>query len=181
MSTFLLHYGANERRAMLLEKLGGRKVLQKATDIFYDRQVKDERLHKFFHGTELEILKWHQFNLMGIAFTHVPDNFDVRHLILVRHKRLFDEGLDETYFDIVMGHFEATLTEMNIDQQLIHDALDVVKPLRSIFAEGAEEARQRRRDEQKKRLFLLVSGALLTSIISGMLVASFRRQSSNRK
>ena len=75
MSTAMLHYGANERRHVMLQKLGGKEVLQKATDIFYDRQMNDKMLAKFFFGSDLTILKWHQFNLMGIAFTQVPDNF----------------------------------------------------------------------------------------------------------
>jgi truncated hemoglobin YjbI len=62
MSTALLHYGANERKHHMLEKLGGQTVLAEATDRFYDRQVHDEKLLKFFHGTDLSILKWHQFN-----------------------------------------------------------------------------------------------------------------------
>ena len=62
MSTALLHYGANERKHQMLQKLGGQNVLAEATDKFYNRQVHDERLLRFFHGTDLTILKWHQFN-----------------------------------------------------------------------------------------------------------------------
>lgn len=62
MSTALLHYGANERKHHMLRKLGGKKTLQEATDIFYDRQIEDPRLLKFFKGTDMAILKWHQFN-----------------------------------------------------------------------------------------------------------------------
>ena len=96
MSTEVLNYGAHERKAILLDKLGGRQVLQDALDDFYNRQLDDPRLVSFFRGTDMEILKWHQFNLMGIAFAHVPDNVDLRHLLLVRHKKLFEEqGLSE--------------------------------------------------------------------------------------
>lgn len=62
METALLHSGANERRHMMLEKLGGQEILAEATNKFYEKQVHDERLLKFFHGTDLAILKWHQFN-----------------------------------------------------------------------------------------------------------------------
>lgn len=46
----------------MLEKLGGQEILAEATNKFYEKQVHDERLLKFFHGTDLAILKWHQFN-----------------------------------------------------------------------------------------------------------------------
>ncbi|CAJ1966588.1 unnamed protein product [Cylindrotheca closterium] len=134
----------------MLEKLGGKEVLSKATDTFYNRQINDERLAKFFHGADLMILKWHQFNLMSIAFTEVPESFDVEHLILVRHKQLFDKGLDETYFDRVMGHFSETLKEMKVDQQVIDDACNVVFPLRSIFLQGANEAKERKKQQTRQ-------------------------------
>jgi truncated hemoglobin YjbI len=165
MSTELLHSGANERRHIMLDKLGGKDVLQKATDIFYDRQVHDEKLAKFFHGSDLTILKWHQFNLMGIAFTSVPENFDVEHLILVRHEHLFDQGLDETYFDHTVELFVETLTELEVDPELIVEAKSVIYPLRKYFEEGAELARQRRRNAARKQI--------LGQVVIGTLVAAW--------
>lgn len=153
MSASLLHYGANERKHRMLEKLGGKKVLSEATDKFYNRQINDERLAKFFHGTDLAILKWHQFNLMSIAFTEVPESFDVEHLILVRHKQLFDNGLDETYYDCVMEHFSETLKEMKVDQQVIEDACNVVFPLRAIFVQGANDAKVRKLQQSRQGLW----------------------------
>eukprot|EP00429_Kryptoperidinium_foliaceum_P095289 CAMPEP_0176184312 /NCGR_PEP_ID=MMETSP0121_2-20121125/751_1 /TAXON_ID=160619 /ORGANISM="Kryptoperidinium foliaceum, Strain CCMP 1326" /LENGTH=164 /DNA_ID=CAMNT_0017522685 /DNA_START=82 /DNA_END=573 /DNA_ORIENTATION=- len=152
MSTALLHYGANERKHQMLQKLGGQKVLTEATDRFYDRQINDKRLLKFFHGTDLAILKWHQFNLMSIAFTAVPENFDVRHLILKRHQKLFDEGLDETYFDVVMDHFKSTLTEMKVDPDIIDAAVEVVMHLREYFVQGALEAKERKLQKTQQEL-----------------------------
>jgi hemoglobin len=160
MSTALLHYGSHERKAQMLAKLGGREVLQKATDAFYDKQLHDDRLMKFFRGTDMAILKWHQFNLMSIAFTAVPEEFDVYHLIIDRHKKLFDDGLTEVEFDIVMGHFESTLTEMKLlDESVIEEALSVVRPLRKVFVVGAQMARDRRaaeRARQQRRLWTAV-------------------------
>lgn len=145
----------------MLAKLGGQEVLQKATDQFYDKQLRDDRLMKFFNGTDMAILKWHQFNLMSIAFTHVPKEFDVHHLIIVRHQKLFDDGLTELEFDLVMGHFESTLKEMKqqgvlLDESVIEESLAVVRPLRKVFEEGAQMARNRRAAEnarQQRRLW----------------------------
>jgi hemoglobin len=147
----------------MLAKLGGQEVLQKATDQFYDKQLNDDRLMKFFRGTDMAILKWHQFNLMSIAFTHVPKEFDVYHLIIVRHQKLFDDGLSEYEFDIVMGHFESTLKEMNIlDESVIEEALSVVRPLRKVFIEGAQMARDRRAAETARQQWRLFLTAALT-------------------
>jgi hemoglobin len=165
MSTSLLHYGANERKHVMLEKLGGKKILAEATDEFYNRQINDERLQKFFHGIELAILKWHQFNLMSIAFTEVPDNFDVKHLILVRHKHLFDKGLDETYYDCVMEHFSGTLEDLNVAPDLIEEACKVVFPLRAVFEQGAVEAKERKKGQRRQDI-LTKSTIVLVGILT---------------
>eukprot|EP00934_Nitzschia_sp_Nitz4_P002732 Nitzschia sp. Nitz4//scaffold7_size249615//42773//43126//NITZ4_001147-RA/size249615-exonerate_est2genome-gene-0.126-mRNA-1//-1//CDS//3329558352//2722//frame0 len=114
---------------------------------------------------------------MSIAFTAVPDNFDVRHLILKRHAKLFDQGLDESYFDVVMGHFVATLEEMNVDQSVIDEAVQVISPLREIFIEGAQEAKVRK--EARKRQDILHS----VTVVAGagiMIYAMFRASMKNR-
>jgi truncated hemoglobin YjbI len=179
MSTAMLHYGANERRHIMLQKLGGKEVLQKATDTFYDRQMNDKMLAKFFHGSDLTILKWHQFNLMGIAFTQVPDNFDVEHLILVRHEHLFDRGLDETYFDHTVELFVQTLQELKVDPELIEEAKTVIMPLRKYFEEGAELARQRQLKQAKEEMIgqvVLLSVVALCAISAAKLMKQISRK-----
>lgn len=62
----VLEYGLNERRAILLEKLGGKEVLHQAIDKFYNRQMNDPKLAYFFRNTDVQILKWHQMNFMSV-------------------------------------------------------------------------------------------------------------------
>lgn len=152
----MLHYGANERRAIMLEKLGGQKVLREAIDIFYAKQLADDRLMYFFRGVNVEVIKWHNFNLMSLAFTALPENFDLQALLLTRHKRLFEMGLNEDYFDIVLQHFEDTLVEMNVDDELVKEALEIVSPLRLVFAQGYREAQQRKKRADQTRQAVLV-------------------------
>lgn len=98
---------------------------------------------------KIRILTRHKFSFpnAGIAFTSVPDNFDVEKLILVRHQHLFDRGLDETYFDHTVDLFVQTLQELKVDPELIDEAKAVIMPLRMYFEEGAELARERKRKE----------------------------------
>ena len=180
MSTEVLNYGAHERKAILLDKLGGRQVLQDALDDFYNRQLDDPRLVSFFRGTDMEILKWHQFNLMGIAFAHVPDNVDLRHLLLVRHKKLFEEqGLSERHFDIVLEHFQKTLQDRNLDQELMDEVLNVVRPIRDIFQEGARIAAQKKLHEarQKQMLNRTTGAVVVVGIVAALLLRSKSRAS----
>ena len=158
----------------MLEKLGGKEVLYEATNIFYDRQIHDERLLKFFKGADLSILKWHQFNLMGIAFTAVPENFDVRHLVLNRHRRLFDDGLDASYFDVVMEHFKGTLDDMKVDSALVDEALQVISPLRKVFEQGAAEAQELRQAKARVRLTNQVGFAVAVAAVAGIAISVVR-------
>ncbi len=130
----------------MLEKLGGQDTLRKAVDIFYEKQLSDPALKAFFEGANIQILKWHQFNLMSIAFTAVPEQLDVAALIMAKHQRLFDEGLSEEHFDIVIKHFRDTLRELDVDDSLTEEAVAVVMPLRQFFAQGAADAKIRQQD-----------------------------------
>lgn len=150
----------------MLEKLGGDVRRREAIDKFYKKQMDDPRIMHFFDGTDVEIIKWHQFNLMSIAFTAVPKTFDVETLLLKRHKKLYDMGLNESHFDIVAKHFTDTLEEMKVDPELVEEALAVVTPLREIFREGARQARERREAGQfRGRVTQVVVAAVLAAIV----------------
>jgi hypothetical protein len=72
----VLRSGIAARKDTLLLKLGGKDVLHKAVDTFYDQLVKDPELEFFFRDIpDVSILKWHQFNFMSVAFAPVPENF----------------------------------------------------------------------------------------------------------
>ena len=172
MSTYALHHSALERRRVMLDKLGGDEKRREAIDRFYKKQMEDERLLHFFDGTDVEIIKWHQFNLMSIAFTAVPKTFDVRALLLTRHKALYDAGLNETHFDIVAKHFTDTLEEMKVNPELVKEALEVVMPLREIFKEGARLAKERKeqqefRSRMKKVVLVAVVAAVAIRVVRG--------------
>ena len=68
-------------------------------------------------------------------------------LILVRHEHLFDQGLDETYFDHTVDLFVQTLQELEVHPDVIEESKNVISPLRKYFEEGAQLARERRQKE----------------------------------
>jgi len=173
----ILNDGALERKERLVEKIGGQKVLRDAVDKFYSRLVTDPRLASFFEHANLTILKWHQFNIMSIAFTHVPyDNFDVNELILTKHRWLFEDyGLNETHYDIVLEHFHNTLSELGVGEATIQEAQSTVTPLREVFAQGAKQARQRKQIQRNQRRALLS-----TAIIGIMTLIAIRAVKRNK-
>jgi hemoglobin len=171
MSTYALHHSALERRRVMLQKLGGEEKRREAIDRFYKKQMQDDRIMHFFDGTDVEIIKWHQFNLMSIAFTAVPANFDVTKLLLTRHQHLFDRGLNERHFDIVAHHFTDSLHEMGVDPALAREALEVVMPLRETFKQGAAAAKARK---ERAAFHSRVEKGIIAAIVAVFVMSHFR-------
>lgn len=172
-STAILNSNANAHKDWLLNKIGGKHILHQAVDLFYRKLVEDPHLEPFFRHANVAILKWHQFNIMSIAFTQVPDNVNVKDLILSKHRPLFEQhycGLNETHFDIVLQHFCDTLTELDVDSNVIEDAKAVVAPLRDVFAHGQAAAQQQRQSQQQRRQALLVAGGAAMVVLVMVLV-----------
>jgi hemoglobin len=167
----VLHSGNSIGREALLKKIGGKQVLHKAVDSFYQRLVTDPAIAIYFEGANLQVLKWHQFNLMSIAFNNVPEDFDVHSLILDKHTQLFDNGLDENTYALVLQHFVATLVDLNVPHDAVQEALAVVTPLRASFARGAQKAKQRRARQESLRqsrhvLFLVAAVGIVATALA---------------
>lgn len=125
----------------VLERIGGEPALQAAVDEFYSRLIVDEKLEKFFKDSDVEKLKLHQFKFLKIALTKVPTFMNVPKLMLTKHERLFEMGLDETHFDVVAGHLVGALKSLGVSDELVGEVVGVVGPLRDVFVEGAKIAK----------------------------------------
>lgn len=160
----------NAKKATLLERLGGQTALRAAVDEFYKRLIDDERLERFFVGVNIDRLKRHQYNFMSMAFTKVPDGFDVEKLVLTKHERLFQMGLNEGHFDIVAGHFVGTLRGMGVKRELIDEAVGVIAPLRVIFVEAAAEVEQWQAQLKKKRTLAGIAVSVAVVVLAASLM-----------
>jgi hemoglobin len=165
----VLHSANTIGREELLKKIGGKAVLHKAVDNFYARLVNDPQIAIYFEGANLQVLKWHQFNLMSIAFNNVPEDFNVHGLILDKHTQLFANGLDENVYDLVLSHFSATLLDLNVPMEAVQEALSVVAPLRESFARGAAAAkknqlRQSSQQRHSRQVLVLVTVGIIAAV-----------------
>jgi hemoglobin len=123
----------------LFQRMGGINAVKAVVDEFYSRIQQDERVQAFFVAISMAHLKRHQVEFLKIAFSHAPDGLDVHNLLLEKHKRLFaTAGLNETHFDVVVGHFLAACAVHNVSQNLMDEAAAIISPLRVVFAEGAK-------------------------------------------
>lgn len=112
---------------------------------------------------------------MSIAFHDIPQGFDLRDLILRRHVRLFEQGLNGQTYDLVLEHFGGTLRDLNVSEDSIQDALAIVQPYRAIFEEGAAIAAQKTQNAQRSNLLwhVVVGGVVVAYL--GSLVLARRR------
>jgi truncated hemoglobin YjbI len=154
--------GHRERKETLLNKIGGEQTLQKAVDIFYDRLLQDMLLRPFFQRTNMTILKWHQLNLLTVAFGP-PTDFDVASLILTRHQALFDAGLAVQHLDLFVGHFVETFRQLELEPDHIYAAVQVLEELRPVFVQGHRQAMERHR---QRRLARRVRGAAVVLAVT---------------
>mmetsp|Transcript_238 Transcript_238/g.636 ORF Transcript_238/g.636 Transcript_238/m.636 type:complete len:354 (-) Transcript_238:1726-2787(-) len=85
-----------------------------------------------------------------MAFTTIPKSINVEDFMYDKHRRLFLEGLNETHFDLVAGHFVATLEKLGVPADQIKEATDIVLPLRPIFEQGAAKAKNSAEEEKEE-------------------------------
>lgn len=130
---------APKRIQSLFAKLGGSNAVKAVVGELYQRLLLDEGMAPFFKNTNMASLKMHQAAFMKVAFTAVPESLDVPKLLLEKHMRLFEEGLNEHHFDVLAGHFIASCRHLDVDNELIEEAVEVVTTLRHVFEKGAKK------------------------------------------
>jgi hemoglobin len=130
---------APERVKNLFRALGGANAVKAVVGELYQRLLFDEVTAPFFKHSNMASLKMHQAAFLKIAFTAVPESLDVHTLMLTKHMHLFKEGLTEHHFDVVAGHFIASCRHLDIDQELIDEAVTVITSLRVVFEKGARK------------------------------------------
>ena len=123
----------NSNSQFLLDRLGGEDVLEAVVEKFYDAVVKEKELSPFFDRVNMPLLMAHQKRFMTVAFTEIPLDFDVKGYIIERHYRLFDKGVNERHFDLVIQHLVDTLVSFGVSQDLIAQAGALLAPFREVF------------------------------------------------
>jgi hemoglobin len=98
--------------ASLYERLGGESAMMAAVDLFYEKVVADERTRPFFAGLDMSVQIKKQVAFMTRAFDG-PAKYSGRDLRSA-HAPLVERGLDDTHFDAILEHLEASLRELGV-------------------------------------------------------------------
>jgi hemoglobin len=89
----------------------------------------DYRINRFFDNSDMEKQAAKQKAFLTMAFGG-PNNYsgtDMRNA----HAHLVKMGLNASHFDAVMEHLGATLTELNVPQELIAQAAAIAESTRN--------------------------------------------------
>lgn len=123
----------------LFEKMGGAEamsgLLVNAVEIFYRKLLSDDALARYFEGVDTENLKRKQVEFLAYVFGG-PDAYRGKNIAEAHRHLIEEEGLNETHFDAVAGHFRDTLVELGVEECLIDEAMGVLASARPVFERG---------------------------------------------
>jgi hemoglobin len=112
----------------LYERLGGEAALMAAVDLFYDKVLTDERTRPFFAGLDMPAQIKKQVAFMTRAFDG-PAQYSGRDL-RTAHAPLVAQGLNDTHFDAILEHLEASLRELGVVEEAIAEVRTLVASTR---------------------------------------------------
>jgi hemoglobin len=115
--------------ASLYERIGGEAAVNAAVEIFYRKVLSDHRINRFFGNADMDkqIAKQKAFFTMAFGGPNSYTGKDMRNA----HAHLVKMGLNEDHFNVVMELLGATLTELNVPQDLIAEAAAIAESTRS--------------------------------------------------
>ena len=113
----------------LYDKIGGEAAVNAAVDIFYRKVLSDDRISHWFEGVDMDKQAAKQKAFLTLAFGG-PNNYtgeDMRK----GHAHLGERGLTDSDFDAVIENLGATLTELNVPEELIAEAAAIAESTRN--------------------------------------------------
>ena len=111
----------------LYEQLGGKDAVNAAVEVFYTKVLADDRIKHYFAGVDMVRQKGKQKAFLTMAFGG-PVSYtgqDMR----TAHARL--PGLNDTHFNAVAEHLQATLTELGVKPELIQQVMAIAESVRN--------------------------------------------------
>lgn len=116
-----------DRASSLYQQLGGKGAIDAAVELFYTKVLADTRVNSYFKDINMKRQKNKQKEFLSMALG-APTKYtgaDLR----TAHREL--PGLNDTHFNAIAEHLQATLVELKVDKALIDRTLAVVETTRA--------------------------------------------------
>jgi len=107
----------------LYEALGGAQALDVALDRFYEKVLADPQINGYFDDVDMGSLKKKGQAFLTMAFGG-PNEYHGKGLRMM-HAGPRSEGMDEDDFETFMGHFRATLEELEVRDEHVSEVMSI--------------------------------------------------------
>lgn len=115
-----------DRAASLYQKIGGQAAIDAAVESFYVKVLADERVKHFFDDVSMVKQKRKQKAFLSAALGS-PVKFVGKDM----RKAHADMKLNDTHFNAIGEHLQATLVELKVPKDLIDQILAIVETTRA--------------------------------------------------
>ena len=107
----------------LFTRLGGEAAVDAAVDKFYRKVLTDDTISSYFDNTDMDQQRAKQKAFLTMAFGG-PNNYSGKDLRKA-HEGLVSRGLNDSHFDAVATHLQATLEELGVGSELIGEVMSI--------------------------------------------------------
>ena len=130
----------------LLTRIGGDNAVRSIVSICCRRVLRDSYLEFFLRDIDMEAARPHLENLFREIVVADDNHVDsivarVQEYMLLNHERLFNLGLKEGHFDMLIGHLVVSMEALGIDRALGVEVSGAILEFRQIIELGSSEAR----------------------------------------
>ncbi len=124
----------------LYERIGGKGAIEAAVDIFYGKVLADDSISRFFAGVDMDKQRGKQKIFLTYAFGG-PVKYEGKDM-REAHKHLVEQGLNDSHFDAVAGHLQATLEELKVPADIIGEVMTIAGGTRDDVLNRPTQQRQ---------------------------------------
>lgn len=113
----------------LYDRLGGEAAIDAAVDLFAEKAAGDTRLATLVEGTDMPTRSATMKAVLAQVFGG-PQAYDDRDIRDTRERLVQELELDDNHFIALAGHLADSLKQMEVPDDLVHEALGTVEQLR---------------------------------------------------
>ena len=123
----------------LLNKIGDPTAVDNVINGFVDALFNDDELKPIFAKYSKPHLKAHQQRFFLMAFEDLPADFDYKSFLMERHYKLFDKGINEHHFDLMVKYLNEAIATLSVDSELVGGVNLHLAPFRDVFENTSAE------------------------------------------
>lgn len=112
----------------LYDKIGGSATINRLVQIFYDRVLADPQLSPYFPHTDMTTLRARQTMFISMLLGGARA-FNGRDLTAA-HAGARTQGLNDAHFDALLGHFAASLQNVDVAEDYRREILALLEGTR---------------------------------------------------